>query len=73
MCQVFTWYGATIETDGTTELVYTADEVCACALLVLFYFGILIVIWLMLFSFQIKLILVKFFYLFLISNIDKIS
>lgn len=23
---VFTWYGATIEMDGTTELVYTADE-----------------------------------------------
>ena len=71
MCQVFTWYGATIEMDGTTELVYTADEVCACALLVLFNFGILIVIWLMLFSFQIKLILFKFF--FLVSNIDKIS
>ncbi|KAK9988339.1 hypothetical protein SO802_028578 [Lithocarpus litseifolius] len=23
---VFTWYGATIEMDGTTELLYTADE-----------------------------------------------
>ena len=52
MCQVFTWYGATIEMDGTTELVYTADEVCVCALLVFFFFfGILIVIWFMLFSF----------------------
>lgn len=25
--QVFTWYGATIEMDGTTETDYTADEV----------------------------------------------
>lgn len=28
MCQVFTWYGATFEMDGTTETDYTADEVC---------------------------------------------
>lgn len=27
MNQVFTWYGATIEMDGTTETDYTADEV----------------------------------------------
>lgn len=26
-CQVFTWYGATIEMDGVTETDYTADEV----------------------------------------------
>lgn len=32
-CQVFTWYGATIEMDGATELDYTADEVLAFALL----------------------------------------
>lgn len=41
MWQVFSWYGATIEMDGTTELDYTADEVYACALLVfiiVFYF-----------------------------------
>lgn len=25
--QVFTWYGATVEMDGTTETDYTADEV----------------------------------------------
>lgn len=31
-CQVFTWYGATVEMDGTTELDYTADEVCVRAL-----------------------------------------
>ena len=26
-CQVFTWYGATIEMDGVTETDYTAGEV----------------------------------------------
>ena len=41
-CQVFTWYGATIEMDGSTELDYTADEVCASASFFLFFFVIII-------------------------------
>ncbi|XP_041995382.1 protein CLP1 homolog [Salvia splendens] len=28
---VFTWYGATIEIDGSTETDYTADELYQCA------------------------------------------
>lgn len=60
MCQVFTWYGATIEMDGTTELDYTADEVCAFALLVFSLFLCFVfVIWFMLLPWQIKLSSVK--------------
>jgi hypothetical protein len=56
MCQVFTWYGATIEMDGATELDYTADEVCAFALLVFSLFlCFMFVIWFMLLPCQIKL------------------
>ena len=55
MCQVFTWYGATIEMDGATELDYTADEVCAFALLVFSLFlCFMFVIWFMLLPCQIK-------------------
>ena len=28
--KVFTWYGATIEMDGSTETDYAADEVFVC-------------------------------------------
>jgi hypothetical protein len=62
MCQVFTWYGATIEVDGTTELDYAADEVCAFALLVFSLFLCFVfVIWFMLLPWQIKISLEKFF------------
>lgn len=34
LCQVFTWFGATIEMDGATETDYTADEVSHCSSLI---------------------------------------
>ncbi len=63
-CQVFTWYGATIEMDGSTELDYTADEVCASA--PFFFFFIIIIIIIILFRLSQQILL-----LFL-NNIGKV-
>ena len=57
MCQVFTWYGTTIEMDGTKELIIlqTRCVLVLCLLLLLLLllffpvFWNLIVIWFMLF------------------------